>query len=125
MGVVGGGPRHLADPAVAASWICPSCHAKNTSRFEDGCPACGAGTPAMNAAAQAAPSEPIDLRALVLGEVASGGCTTGDLALEDLTPHARTAVALALVFAVENGAAVGPLPPRALVAWARVIAGED
>lgn len=121
-----GGPRHFgAITPQQAPWTCPSCHTKQTSRFEDGCPSCGAGTPEMNAAAQQpVPISPVELTTLVLGGAAEGmreAVVEAFVELRAYTVEARTTIAHALAFAAENGMARDSetLPPKVMLAWAR------
>lgn len=50
--------RHFTEPTRRAiAWTCPSCHAKNTSVLEDGCPSCGAGADARRPGVQPRPHD--------------------------------------------------------------------
>jgi len=118
------GDRHYSGPETATRvipWQCNACGNKNVSRFEDGCPGCGAGTPAQ--AARVQPTREVGLERL-REEIVSGavGEVTADyfLFLAPLTPRARVSVAAALAHYAEQGSPTNDELPRAVsLAWAR------
>jgi len=120
----GPGSRHYQGAESARSiinWKCSSCGANQVSRFEDGCPSCGAGTAAQAAAAQAPPGIPLErLRDEIVGPAPE---VSADyfLALTPLRLPARMSVAAALAHYADHGGQPtnDELPRQVSLAWAR------
>lgn len=129
MGDVGGTPRQYTgrDSApTAIKWKC-ACGAENVSRFEDGCPACGAGTPQIAVAAPPLAVPDHRLIEEIVGEEAARLAAAGYwLGLPFLTGKARMSIAVALAHYADHGAppSVAELPRVIAQGWARRLAAS-
>jgi hypothetical protein len=105
-------------------WTCPKCGTEQVSRFEDGCPSCGAGTQAQND------------RALDAARVRTGVVTDDDLSAAvsvdglggvremalTLSPTARRTLVNALgYYAAQATRTPDDLALTVIVAWAQAL----
>lgn len=135
MGLVGGsrfysGGRGASGETLGqpTAWTCPTCRNKNLSVVTDGCPQCGAGSPAEAAEAASRRTQVVDPDTVAKAVLGQPTATVTDLQQVRVCfgTVAQLTLARALAHYAEHGAPAlsgdgVELPRPVILAWARLM----